>query len=121
VSTWPSQCWALAVGFAVAAIYAAVALVELLVGTNPSLAVPFAYTAVSIAGPLTVLAMVLRASRDDYPDDEDPGGDGPGPDDGGSDDPPPPPWWPEFEREFHAHVERHAAREQSENRPVARA
>jgi hypothetical protein len=104
------------VGFAVAAGYAIVALV-LLVGTNPRMAVPFAYTAVSIAGPLAVAGALLRSSRPDDAGGDDPPDDGPGPHDDGGDDSPPP-WWPEFEREFHAHVERHAAREGSEDRPV---
>ncbi len=105
-------------GFAVAGLYAAVALAEVLVGAHPRLAVPFAYTAVSIAGPLTVAAAVLRPSRHDGPDDEDPGDGGSGPGNGGDDDPPPPSWWPEFEREFQAHVERHAARDESQSPPA---
>ena len=48
---------------------------------------------------ITQLAAPLMRPR---PDDGDDGGHGPG---RGPQDPDPP-WWPEFEREFRAHVER---------------
>jgi hypothetical protein len=111
----------LAVGFVVAAAYAAVAVVEVLVGAGPDMAVPFAYTAVSIAGPLAAVAWILGSSSRNEPGGDGPDDDGPGPPGDGHDDPPPPSWWPEFERDFRAHVERNAARRPSRDRARLRA
>ena len=105
----------LAAGFAVAVGYAIVALVEALASADAAVALPFAYTAVSIAGPLGAVAWLLREprGRGDEPGDERP--EPPGPPDPGGD--PPPPWWPEFERQFWSHVERDVARARSSGRP----
>ena len=70
------------------------ALSWMLVGTRPWF---FAGCAV-ITLLVTLLAAPLMRRP---PSDEDPGGGG-----GGTDPDPEPPWWPEFEREFRAHVER---------------
>jgi hypothetical protein len=90
-------------GFAVAAVYAVVAVVEAIVTGRPTAAIPFAYTAVTIAGPLLVVSRML-VDRDGPGEDGSDSDDGPGPG-GGGDDPDPQPWWPEFERQFWAHVE----------------
>lgn len=97
----------LAVGFGVAIGYAIVALVEALVNSDPAVAIPFACTAATIAGPLAIVARLLDAPGRNGPSAEDPAdGNGPGP--GGGDDDPTPPWWPEFESEFWARVESEA-------------
>jgi hypothetical protein len=92
--------WVLAAGFAVAAAYAIVALIEAVAGHNPAVAIPFAYVALSIAGPLAAVSRLLRSEP------PGPGGDGDGrdPSDDG-DEPNPPSWWPDFEREFWAEVD----------------
>jgi hypothetical protein len=106
--------WVLAAGFAVAAAYAIVALVEVVAGHNPGVAIPFAYVALSIAGPLAAVSRLLRTEP------PGPGGDGDGhdPSDDG-DEPKPPPWWPEFEREFWAEVDGRDAGGRSPDRSPA--
>jgi hypothetical protein len=91
--------WVLAAGFAVAAAYAIVALVEVVAGHNPG------------------VAAVSRLLRTEPPG---PGGDGDGhdPSDDG-DEPKPPPWWPEFEREFWAEVDGRDAGGRSPDRSPA--
>jgi hypothetical protein len=101
--------WVLAAGFAVAAAYAIVALVEVLAGHNPGVAIPFAYVALSIAGPLAVVSRLLRSEP------PGPDGDGDGPSDDG-DEPEPPSWWPEFESEFWAEVDGRDTGERSPDR-----
>lgn len=103
--------WALAAGFAVAIGYAVVALVEALTSSHAAVALPFAYVAVSIAGPLGAMTWLLRDRQQGHGEDEPDGGDGPGPSHGGDD--PPPPWWPDFERQFRAHVRREAGRDRT--------
>jgi hypothetical protein len=100
----PSQRWAFVGGFAVAAAYAVVALVELFASDNAVAAIPFAYVAVCIAGPLAVVARFVGPARADEQDGESPGG-GPGPSGGGGDDPSAPPWWPDFAHDFWAYVD----------------
>jgi hypothetical protein len=100
----PSHRWALIGGFAVAAVYAVVALVEILVNSNPAAAIPFAYVAVCVAGPLAVVARFVGPSHRDEPGGgSSDGGNGPGPPDG--DDDPGPAWWAEFEQDFWSHVD----------------
>ena len=86
-----------------AAAYIVAAVVEAIVSGTATAAIPFAYTAVTIAGPLIVVSRML-VDRDGPGEEGSEGDDGPGPG-GGGDDPDPPPWWPEFERDFWAHVE----------------
>lgn len=101
-----SQRWAIAGGLAVAAAYAVVAVVEVIVSKDAAVAIPFAYTAVCIAAPLVVVSRFLDSPRRDEPGGEGSGGNnGPEPSDGGGDDPGSASWWPEFEQEFWAHVD----------------
>jgi hypothetical protein len=103
----------LAGGFAVAAAYAVVALVEVIANRQPAVAIPFAITAVTIAGPLAVVSRLLDPPPKDGPGSDDSGReDGPGPPGGGDDEPTAPSWWPEFERAFWAQLD-------SEHRPAA--
>jgi hypothetical protein len=99
-----SQRWVLAGGFAVAALYAVVAVVELLAGDEPAVAIPWALMAVMIAGPLAVVARLFAEPRGGGAGGDDPGSDGHGPRDGGDLDPSATDWWPQFEREFWGHV-----------------
>jgi hypothetical protein len=106
MSRSPSQRWALIGGFAVAAVYAVVALVEVFVNSNAAAAIPFAYVGVCIAGPLAVVARFVGSPHAPESGDEGPGGgNGPGPSDDGDGDPGAPPWWGEFEQEFWAQVD----------------
>lgn len=97
--------------------YAVVALVEALATSHPAVAIPFACTAATIAGPLAIVARLFDSPGLDGPTAEDPAdGNGPGP--GGGGDGPTPPWWPEFEREFWAHVASRTARERKTPTPA---
>jgi len=93
--------WVLVGGFAAAAVYAVVAVVEVFVGKNPMIAIPYACTAVTIAAPLFIFARLLNPPGGGEPGEE--GGPGSGP--SGPEDPPPPSWWPEFEREFRTYAD----------------
>jgi hypothetical protein len=97
--------WVLAGGFIVAAAYAVIAAVEVVVNPNPLVAIPFAVTAVSIATPLILVSRVIGVPRNDEPGGDGPGDVGSDPPPGGGDDPASPSWWPEFERDFWAHVD----------------
>jgi hypothetical protein len=100
------QRWVLAGGFAVAAGYAVVALVVVIANRQPAVAIPFAITAVTIAGPLAVVSRLLEPPPKDGPGSDDPGrDDGPGPPGGGDDEPTAPSWWPEFEAAFWAQLD----------------
>jgi hypothetical protein len=94
-----SDRWAFAPGVAAAGAFALLAVTEALVNARRAVAVPYAFTAVTIAGPPTVELGFLRGAR------PGPGtGDDRGWSDGGNG--PPPPWWPAFEHAFWADVER---------------
>ncbi len=110
-----SERWVLAGGFAVAAAYGVVALVEVIVSTDAAGAIPFACIAVTIAAPLIVVSQLLDSPRQDEPGGEGlPGDDnGSGPSGGGGDDPTSPSGWSEFEREFRAYADRRGARSAS--------
>lgn len=86
-------------GFGLAAIYAAVSLVELLAVGDGHAALVFGASAAVTALLVAVLLPLIAPRRGDSGDDDEGGGPG-----GGGDGPPPPPWWPEFEREFWSHV-----------------
>ena len=110
------QRWVLRGGFAVAALSVVIALMQLMTADRSAEAIPYAYTAVSIAGPLIVVSRLLRTEPRGGTGDGGPGG-GPGPGPPGGGEPKPPPWWPEFEAEFWAHVDSQAA---DQPRPPAR-
>jgi hypothetical protein len=99
---------ALAGGFAVAAVYLVIAVVEAITHHDALLMIPYGYTALSIAGPLVVVSRLLHdpppGDEPEGPDDPG-GGDDPDPPPGGGDDPESPPWWDEFEQAFRAHVD----------------
>ena len=105
MSRSPSQRWALIGGFAVAGVYAVVALIEVFMNNNAAAAIPFAYVGVCIAGPLAVVARFVGSPHADESGGEGSGGSGPGPSDDDGGDPGAPSWWGEFEREFWAHVD----------------
>jgi hypothetical protein len=105
--------WVLVGGFAAAAVYAVVAIVEVFANANPMVAIPYACTAVTIAAPLYIYARLLDPPRRDDPGEE--GGPGPGP--SGPEDPPPPSWWPEFERDFRAYTDAPASPPKRGERP----
>jgi hypothetical protein len=120
VSSRGFERWVLAAGFAVAAAYAVVAVVEVIANDNPGVAIPFAYVALSIAGPLAAVSRLLGPSRQGPDGDGSGDGDDSGPsDDGGGGEPTPPSWWPEFERAFWADVERRGASRRSPGRSPA--
>lgn len=98
-----------------AAAYAVVALVAVIVSKDGAVAIPFACTAVTIAAPLVVVSRVLDPPRRDEPGGEGSGdNNGSGP--GGGHDPTSPSWWPEFEREFWAHVDSPPASRRADDR-----
>jgi hypothetical protein len=109
--------WVLAGGFIVAAGYAAVAVVEVIVNPNAMVAIPFAVTAVTIAAPLLIVSRVLDSPRGDEPGGDGPGDVDSGPSPGGGDQPTSPSWWPEFERDFRAHVDARRSRAPERERP----
>ena len=86
-------------GFGLAAVYAVLALIELVAVGDSRTALFFGISAVVTAALIAVL-LPLLAPRGGDSDDDDGGGRG-----GGGDRPQPPPWWPEFEREFWSHVD----------------
>jgi hypothetical protein len=117
VSEVAFQRWVLRGGFAVAALYVVVALIVLILADHSADAIPYAYTAVSIAGPLVVVSRLLRSERHGGTGGPGTGDDtGPGPSDGG--EPKPPPWWPEFEAEFWSHVDSKAAQPRAVTREL---
>jgi hypothetical protein len=119
VSSRGFERWVLAAGFAVAAAYAVVAVVEVIANDNPGVAIPFGYVALSIAGPLAAVSRLLGSSREGPGGDGSGDGDGSGPSDGGGGEPTPPSWWPEFERAFWADVQRRGAGRRSPDRSPA--
>lgn len=87
-------------GFGLAAVYAVLGLVQLVVAGDGRTALVFWVSALVTAALIAVLLPLLAPRRGDSDDDDD-GGSG-----GGGDEPTPPPWWPQFEREFWSHVNR---------------
>lgn len=87
-------------GFGLAAVYAVMALLALIVGGDPRGALMFLAGAAVTAGMVALLLPLLAPHRGDSGEDDVDGGSG-----GSGGDPPPPPWWPDFEREFWGHVD----------------
>jgi hypothetical protein len=104
--------WVLVGGFAAAAVYAVVAIVEVFAATNPMVAIPYACTAVTIAAPLFIYARLLDPPRRDDGEEGGPGSGPPGPE-----DPPPPSWWPDFERAFRAYTDAPPSPPERDERP----
>lgn len=88
-----------AAGYGLAGLYAALGLLELILGGAARSALSFLVGAAVTAGIVTVLLPLLAPRGGDDDDDDDGHGGG-----GDGDGPPPPPWWPDFEREFWGHV-----------------
>lgn len=88
-----------AAGYGLAGLYAALGLLELILGGDGRSALSFLVGAAVTAAIVTVLLPLLAPRGGDDDDDDDGHGGG-----GDGDGPPPPPWWPDFEREFWGHV-----------------
>ena len=103
MGTMPAPARMRLIGCAVSAAHAVLALLGELVAGVPGAGLLFGLcAAVSLA--VALLAAPLLEPR------RPPGDEGDGPRPGGGGEPPEPPWWPDFERDFRAHVARRRTR-----------